>query len=71
MSDNYFMKCGTQYPKQCRYCKYYKPGEQIVTEKYTGITEIYDGYCGYDGLLVGLVLINSSQHCYAFKPRGD
>ena len=70
MSDDYFMKHGTQYPKQCRYCKYFKLGEQILTDNLTGITDSYDGYCN-SGIVIGMVLVNTGCHCYAFKPRGD
>lgn len=73
MIKNTFRQNGKDYPKQCRYCKYFRAGEQISTDTYNGITESYDGYCFYDGHVVGraLVLVFSGCTCYGFVPRGD
>lgn len=67
-----FRKNGQDYPKQCRYCKYYRSGEQIITDAYSGITDSYDGYCSFE-ITAGpsLTLVNSGCHCYGFIPRGD
>lgn len=58
---------------RCRHCTYYRSGEQVVTDCYSGITDSYDGYCCFgSGFTNGvLVLVNANSCCNRFCKRGD
>lgn len=55
---------------RCRHCTYYRSGEQVVTDCYTGITDSYDGYCCFTNDRK-LVLVNTNSCCNNYRKRGD
>lgn len=57
--------------RQCRNCKYFRYGEQIVTDTYSGITDTYDGFCSFANRLgYPLTLVNTGSYCDRFGERG-
>ena len=71
-TDDFFIKGGGLYRKQCRFCKYHRFGDITVFTDFETQGKSFDGRCLFNEKEnYPIVPVDGGFCCSHFKPRGD